>query len=84
MQPSLTFRETMTPSCQSQKAGMSAPRAEWMKAVAARRGFNRTVIAVANKMARAARRYLCAGRPTRPLEPAQKISAQRAEPMRGA
>jgi len=32
----------------------SDPRAEWMKGGAARRGFNRAVIAVANKMARAA------------------------------
>src|SRR5918994_3450077 len=38
----------------SQAGRRSDPRAEWMKAVAARRGFNRAVIAVANKMARAA------------------------------
>ena len=38
----------------SQAGRRSDPRAEWMKGVAARRGFNRAVIAVANKMARAA------------------------------
>jgi transposase len=38
----------------SQVERRSDPRTEWMKGVAARRGFNRAVIAVANKMARAA------------------------------
>ena len=38
----------------SQAGRRSDPRTEWMKGVAARRGFNRAVIAVANKMARAA------------------------------
>lgn len=38
----------------SRKVSRSDPRAGWMKGVAARRGFNRAVIAGANKMARAA------------------------------
>ena len=38
----------------SQAGRRSDPQSEWMKGVAARRGFNRAVIAVANKMARAA------------------------------
>jgi transposase len=38
----------------SQVGRRSDPRAEWMKGVAVRRGFNRAVVAVANKMARAA------------------------------
>jgi transposase len=38
----------------SQVVRRSDPRAEWMKGAAARRGFNRAVVAVANKMARAA------------------------------
>ena len=41
-------------SVMSQVERRSDPQAEWMKGVAARRGFNRAVIAVANKMARAA------------------------------
>ncbi len=45
----------------SQAGRRSDPRAEWMKAVAARRGFNRAVIAVANKMARAAWAILVRG-----------------------
>jgi transposase len=45
----------------SQAGRRSDQRAEWMKAVAARRGFNRAVIAVANKMARAAWAILVRG-----------------------
>lgn len=48
-------------SVANQSRTRTGPRAEWVKAVEARRGFNRAVVALANKTARAAWAMLARG-----------------------